>query len=86
MNVGDILTLALGLGVGGAVGAVLAVLAAGSKVASGWQAFAFAFREYTIGRTDPATTNLIGAFEAINDSLSALSASIQKLRRALRLR
>lgn len=82
----NLVELLFGFGIGGAVGAALAVLTAGNKLTASWNAFAVSFREYTLGRIDPPTQALIVSYEGVDASLGALAAAVQKLKRALRIK
>lgn len=86
MNWADASALLLSLGIGGAVGAALAVLAAGGSLAAAWDAFTVVFRAYTHGKTDPETVGLNQSFEAVRQSVQGLMSAVHRLRRVLRLK
>lgn len=82
----EISTLLVTAGLGGALGAALAVLVSGARLAAAWSTFAIAFRGYLHGRTDPESEAIREGFLQLESALQTAVAAFEKLRRALRLR
>ncbi|HRF61140.1 MAG TPA: hypothetical protein PLH94_14650 [Fimbriimonadaceae bacterium] len=84
MNLQDIASLLVGIGVGGALGAVAALVLAGSRLAESATTFSAQLRDYLRGRSDPDSRALAEAFEDLDARLQTLLATLQRVRRALR--
>lgn len=84
MNLQDIASLFVGIGVGGAVGAIAALVLAGSRLAESANAFAVQLRAYLRGRSDPDSRALAEAFEDLDRRLQTLMATLQRVRRSFR--
>lgn len=78
----DLLTL----GVGGAVGAALALFAAGARLSASWSALDEAYKTYRTDRTNENAAALDEAFATHEASVQAFSGAIAKLKRALRIK
>jgi hypothetical protein len=76
----------LSLGIGGALGAILALLAAGARLSGSWLVFSEAFRSFIGGRNDPASEEVRTAFELHEASVRVFTEAVARLRRALGLR
>lgn len=76
----------LNLGIGGAVGAAIAVLVAGARLSASWSALREAILADLGSRNDPPAVALREALDAHEGAVSQLSASVAKLKRALRFR
>lgn len=86
MNPLEIAGLLLAAGVGGAIGAASTVLLAGANTVSSFQSFEAELRSYMASRIDPASRQVMEAFEAFKAAFSGLSGAIARLKRALRIR
>jgi hypothetical protein len=86
LNLGELGSLLISLGVGGALGAAAATLIAGARLSSAWTGFSVAFRAFMHGRSDPESQSLMNAYGEFESSLTGLQAALAKLRRALRLK
>lgn len=73
----------IGLGVGGAVGALAALYLAAVRLTESAEAFAEQFRVYAGSRSDPETRRLRDAFEAFEARLGSLVEAVRRARRAL---
>ncbi len=85
----DILNIALLLGaagIGGAVGAAASALVAGSRVQAATAEFEAVFDDYFDGREDPDSRRVRASFASLKDALMALSGTLGKLKRAIRIR
>ena len=76
----------LGFGLGGAVGAALAVLAAGARLSASWGVLAETYKTYKSNRSNENGAALDDAFESHSDSVVGFIAAFDKLKRALRRR
>jgi len=74
------------LGVGGAVGALLAASIAGARLAAAFRDFASLLRPYLQGRTDAQSLEVRDAFEAFEVQVEAFESSLARLRRAFKLK
>lgn len=83
MRIDQVAGLLLGLGVGGAVGALAAVTLAASRIASAAQAFAVKFKAFMAGRTDPAALDLLEAYDDLDSDIRSLSDALVRAKRAL---
>jgi hypothetical protein len=76
----------LSLGIGGAVGAVLAVTMTAMRVKASFDAFRETFRAYVVNRSDPETLALADAFDILEGEANAFAQAVERLKRALRRR
>ena len=82
MNAEQIAGLLVGLGIGGAVGAVAAVVVAASRLKASVDDFGMRFRAYIAGKTDPDSVDLAESFTTMEAGLARLLDSVNKARRA----
>lgn len=82
----EISTLLLSAGIGGAIGAALAVLVSGARLTAAWNGFSTALRAYLHGRNDPESEAVRAAFGHLDLAVQGAVAAFEKLRRALRLK
>lgn len=75
-----------GFALGGAVGAALAVLAAGARLSASWGVLAETYRTYRTDRTNQNAAALDDAFESHFESVSSFTVAFEKLKRAFRRR
>lgn len=78
--------LLLMAGVGGVVGAASAVLVAGARTQAAYALFKGRFLDYFGARDDAASAALMADFLEVDGSLSGLMGSVDKLKRALKLK
>lgn len=83
MSAEQFATFLLGLGVGGAIGALAALFLAAIRLTESAEVFAGQFRAYVSTRTDPDTARLREAFEAFEGRLATLLEAARRARRAL---
>lgn len=76
----------LSLGVGGALGAALALLAGGARLAASWTVLDDSYKAYRSDRSSEHAAALDEAFSAHKASVQAFSGAIAKLKRALRIK
>lgn len=86
MNVLDILKNAYAFGIGGAVGAASKTVLAAEQVLAESAQFRLDFNKAMSGRSDPDAVAAKASFEATEQAVSDLLASINELKRALRIR
>lgn len=86
MKLQDLATLSIALGLGGAVGAIAALVATGGRVFTAFEAFRKQFNDSLAGRNDPASTQLRQAFEDLERDLAQLQSAFSAVMRALRRR
>lgn len=82
MNFEQIAGLVLGLGIGGAVGALAALSAAAGKVKRSVESFGNAFRRYFGGKVDAESQELRESFENLEADLQGLVDAANKAKRA----
>ena len=76
-------SIALLLGIGGAVGAVAAVVSAGSQIAQDWAAFQLAYREYKAARSPDTEAALDSACVELEAELGRFGTAFANLKRAM---
>lgn len=86
MNILDIITLLGGLGLGGAVGAALALTNTGRATALAFNSFKTTFHAKLDGKSDPDSLALKSAFSTLEGDVSSFNGAFSKLLRALRPR
>ncbi len=84
MNVADVASLILGMGVGGAVGALAALALSGGKLVDALKDFGTKFRSYTASQTTSALEELKTSFAVVEERAGKLLDVVLRARRALR--
>lgn len=84
MNVADVASLILGMGVGGAVGALGALALSGGKLVDALKDFSTKFRSYTANQTTSALQDLKASFAVVEEQAGKLLVVVLRARRALR--
>jgi len=80
----QIASLILGLGIGGAVGALATVLLSGTKLARAIEDFASRFKKYAATQSGAAIDELKASFAEVESSASRLIETVLRAKRALR--
>ncbi len=84
MNVADVASLILGMGVGGAVGALAALALSGGKLVDALKDFGAKFRSYTASQTTSTLEELKASFAVVEEQAGKLLEVVLRARRALR--
>lgn len=84
MNIADVASLVLGMGVGGAVGALAALALAGGKLVDALKDFGAKFRTYTASQTTSALEELKTSFAVLEEQAGKMVEVVLRARRALR--
>lgn len=84
MNIADVASLILGMGVGGAVGALAALALSGGKLIDALKDFGTKFRSYTATQTTSALEELKTSFAVVEEQAGKLLDVVLRARRALR--
>ena len=84
MNIADVASLILGMGVGGAVGALAALALSGGKLVDALKDFGAKFRTYTKSQTPSALEELKTSFAVLEEQAGKMLEVVLRARRALR--
>ena len=85
MNLGDVATLLLGLGVGGVAGALATFVLSGNKLLTSLQLFGAKLNGFLAAhQQDPEARELSGAFEMLKADLQRALQAVLNLKRMLR--
>ncbi len=84
MEISNMGSLLVALGVGGIVGALAAVASSAGKLRDSFRNFKGRFQSYFVGKTDEPSMALVNAFEQLSESIDETSGAFEKLKRAFR--
>ncbi len=86
MSFAQIAAVAALLGIGGAIGAIIAMMTAATRVESDFSGFRELFRSYISNKSDGPSLALRDSFEAFELDLASLSETFEKVKAALKIK
>lgn len=82
---GDILMLLGALGIGGAVGAILALAGSAKRLKAAWETFSFEFRSQIEPRR-AEFSGLVSEYESLSEEMRATNSALAQVKRAFKIR